>query len=103
MPQVANKEENKKVYSEFVFKLFFDADTRERDVFILYIIQGEVSAELMQMFQAAIKFIDVLNYFEPLTPDILEKCNFPQYSRKICEDEANRLSKKIEKPCPHSA
>jgi len=33
MPQVANKEENKKVYSEFVFKLFFDADTRERDVF----------------------------------------------------------------------
>lgn len=45
-----------------------------------------------------------MNYFEPLTPDILEKCNIQiQYSRKICEDEGSRLSKKIEKPCSHPA
>ncbi|CAK61231.1 unnamed protein product (macronuclear) [Paramecium tetraurelia] len=70
-PQLQNKEENKKHYTEFVYKFFYDADTRERD--------GEVSQELMHMFGSVQKAIEVLQYFEPLNQDQLEKQKYAKF------------------------
>ncbi|KAM3137386.1 hypothetical protein pb186bvf_010566 [Paramecium bursaria] len=83
LPQLQNKEELKKQFLEFVYKFFYDADTRERD--------GEVSKELMMMFNSSFKFFDIINYFEPLKPDQLEK-------QKYCKAKMVEINKKIKNP-----